>query len=97
MGDYSPHKPPFGVRSCKVVIVHPGLMFVSDDTLDKCHGENYWVVRLGNLSCLSPFVVCSTIFDGHPNLTSVGVSPNGTPSIDGSKAIDKVPKAAEVS
>ena len=22
-GGYSPHKPPFGVRSCEVVIIHP--------------------------------------------------------------------------
>ena len=23
LGEYSPHKPPFGVRSCEVVIIHP--------------------------------------------------------------------------
>ena len=41
VGGYSPHQPPFGVRSCEVVIIHPerfGIQFgssISDSQVAK--------------------------------------------------------------
>ena len=46
LGGYSPHKPPFGARSCEVVIFHPGNMFprpaLCRNPLGNLRGESSW-------------------------------------------------------